>query len=254
MRNLSGVGLVFLAAMAMPFAAGAAELPVKAPPAPPPPPAFSWTGCYIGGDVGGVWANGHMDDELHGMELSTTHSGVVGGPEIGCNYQTGSIVWGIEGNFDWTSLQFTGIGTTVPGVGTLQGSANTDWIADVTGRVGWTAWNQVLLYVKGGGAWVRNNATVTNLTTGASVSETNTNDGWLIGGGVEWAFDPSWSVKVEYNYIGLDTWNMNGGIVFPADTFQLSRNIQELKVGLNWRFNWFNWGGNGYGGYSGTRY
>lgn len=249
MRKMFGVGLVFLAAMTMPLAAGAAELPVKAPPAPPPPPVFSWTGCYIGADLGGAWASGHMNDTLYGMEFSTTRSGVVGGPEVGCNYQTGPIVWGIEGNFDWTSLGFTGIGPTFP-AGTFQGAANTDWIADVTGRVGWAAWNQVLLYVKGGGAWVRNTATVTNLTTGASVSAWNTNDGWLIGGGVEWAFAPSWSVKVEYNYIGLDNWNMNGGLLVPTDTFQMRRNIQEAKVGLNWRFNWFNWGN----GYTGTRY
>jgi outer membrane immunogenic protein len=250
MRKMFGVGLVILAGLTMPVAAGAAELPMKAPPAPPPAPAFSWTGCYIGGDVGGAWATGHMNDNLDGMEFSTSRSGVVGGPEVGCNYQTGSIVWGIEGNFDWTSLRVSGTGVFVPAVGTFDGSANTDWIADVTGRVGWAAWNEVLLYVKGGGAWVRNSATVTNVATGASVSGTDTNDGFLVGGGVEWAFDPNWSVKVEYNYIGLNHFDMNGGFVVPADTFELSRNIQELKVGLNWRFNWFNWGGNN----TGTRY
>ncbi|HTV35948.1 MAG TPA: outer membrane beta-barrel protein [Xanthobacteraceae bacterium] len=253
MRKLFGVGLVILAAMTMPLAAKAAELPMKAPPAPPPPPAFSWTGCYIGGDVGGAWASGHLTDTLDGMNFGTSHSGVIGGPEVGCNYQTGPIVWGIEGNFDWTSIQATGSGFFVPGVGTLQGTANTDWIADVTGRIGWAAWNQVLLYFKGGGAWVRNTVTVTNLTTGASVSGENTNSGWLLGGGIEWAFAPQWSVKFEYDYIGLSNWNMNNNTVMLAgDTFQLSRNIQEAKVGLNWRFNWFNWGGGGY--YGGTRY
>jgi outer membrane immunogenic protein len=62
-----------------------------------------------------------------------------------------------------------------------------------------------LFYGKVGGGWVGNNSfTITNVTTGASIttSNNNTNSGWLVGAGIEWAFAPNWSAKIEYNYLG----------------------------------------------------
>jgi opacity protein-like surface antigen len=79
----------------------------------------------------------------------------------------------------------------------------------------------------------------TNLTTGSSITASNntTNSGWLLGAGIEWAFAPNWSAKVEYNYLGLDdrTFTVPAGSPFlPGDTFtQSNRNIQMVKVGIN---------------------
>jgi outer membrane immunogenic protein len=101
-----------------------------------------------------------------------------------------------------------------------------------------------LFYGKGGVGWVGNDDfTVTNLTTGASItaSNNNTNSGWLVGVGIEWAFAPNWSAKVEYNYLGLDdrTFTVPAGSPFLAgDTFTQSRDIQMVKLGINYRFNW----------------
>src|SRR6516165_1522604 len=104
MRKLSCASLGFLTALLAPVAAGAADMAVKAPPPlPPAPPPFSWTGFYIGGDIGGVWANGSVSDSF-GLSASTSHSGAIGGGVVGFNYQASNIVWGVEGNFDWTSL------------------------------------------------------------------------------------------------------------------------------------------------------
>jgi outer membrane immunogenic protein len=238
---LSVAGVGFLIAMIIPVAAGAADMAVKAPPPPPLPPPFSWTGFYIGGEIGGVWSNGHISDTLDGFDVSTSHDGIIGGGDVGFNYQTGNFVFGVEGNFDWTSLKATGSGVVIPAVGTLQASANTDWITTVAGRFG-LAYNQLLFYGKAGGGWVGNTATVTNLTTGASISASNTRTGWLGGGGIEWAFDPHWSAKVEYDYIGLHSWTFTGPLI-PGDTWTANRNIQKLTVGLNYRF------GLGNGGY-----
>src|SRR5499427_5078419 len=87
--------------------------------------------------------------------------------------------------------------------------------------------------------------TITNLTTGTSItaSNNNTNSGWLVGAGIEWAFAPNWSAKVEYNYLGLDdrTFIVPAGVpgFLPGDTFtQSNRNIQMVKVGVNYLFNW----------------
>jgi len=205
---------------------------VKAPP-PPAPPPFSWTGFYIGADVGGAWANGSLHDSLFGWSESTRHDGVIGGAELGFNYQVNNFVLGLETNFDWTSLNATGPGIFIPTVGTLQGSADTKWITTVAGRFG-VAYNQLLFYGKAGGGWVGNTATITNLTTGASVSASNTRTGWLLGAGLEWAFDPHWSTKIEYDYLGLESRTFTGPVL--GDTFTLSRNIQMLTVGLNYRF------------------
>jgi opacity protein-like surface antigen len=76
-----------------------------------------------------------------------------------------------------------------------------------------------------------------------SASSNNTNSGWLVGAGIEWAFAPNWSAKVEYNYLGLDdrTFIVPAGVpgFLPGDTFtQSNRNIQTVKVGINYLFNW----------------
>ena len=108
-----------------------------------------------------------------------------------------------------------------------------------------------LFYGKAGGGWVgTDDFTINNLTTGTSitVSNNNTNSGWLVGAGIEWAFAPNWSAKVEYNYLGLDdrTFIVPAGVpgFLPGDTFtQSNRNIQMVKVGANYLFKY------GVGGY-----
>jgi outer membrane immunogenic protein len=237
MRKIT-VGLGLLAALMTSQIAGAADMRVKAPPPPPPPPPFSWTGFYIGGDFGGAWANGSVTD-LFGLSASASRSGFIGGGVVGFNYQITNIVWGVEGNFDWTSLSTTGTGVFVPGFGVLQASADTNWVSTLAGRLGVTSQmffgNQSLFYIKGGGAWVRNTATITNLTTGGALSASNTNNGWVIGGGIEWAFGTNWSAKIEYDYLALRSWTFNSVVLFPGDTFSVSRNIQEFKIGINYR-------------------
>ena len=114
------------------------------------------------------------------------------------------------------------------------------------------AWNNALLYGKAGVGWVDNNATVTNLTTGASISASNRNSGWLVGAGVEWALAGNWSAKFEYDFLHLDSLTFGPG-PFLGDTFTTNREIQMLKVGLNYRFGY---GGPAYGGpaYGGPGY
>ena len=117
-------------------------------------------------------------------------------------------------------------------------------------RFGW-AIDHLLLYGKAGGGWVgNNNLTVTNLTTGASftcgtLALTNCGNnagGWLVGGGFEYAFTNNWTLKFEYDYLGLG----NRTFAIPAtapflagDTFvSNNRNVQMVKLGVNYLFNW----------------
>ena len=222
------LGGMALAALSATSPADAADL--YAPPGAYFPPPFSWTGFYVGANLGGGWANGSLNDNFTGASIGTGSSGVVGGGKAGYNYQIGNFVLGAEWDFEGSSLNAT------RSSGVLQASANTNWITTVAGRFGVAA-NNWLYYGKAGGGWVGNSATLTNLATGASVNSSNTNGGWLVGAGVEWAFAPRWSASLEYNYLGLNSWNVNSTVFAPAaDRFSVNRNVQTLMVGVNYRF------------------
>jgi len=194
------------------------------------PPPFNWTGFYVGANLGGGWASSTLHDSFTGVSLGNSSSGVVGGGQLGYNYQTGIFVLGGEWTFDGTSLNASRT------AGSLQGAANTNWITTVAARFGVAA-NNVLYYGKAGGGWANNSATLTNLNNGTQVGSSNTNGGWLLGAGIEYAFMPQWSAKLEYDYLGLNTWNVNSTLFAPnVDQFSVNRNIQTLTVGLNFKF------------------
>ena len=208
----------------------AADLPPAAPPPPrapavyvPAPAPFSWTGFYIGGNLGGGRNHGTIANSIShynwGVNNKTTF---VGGGQVGANYQLNSFVVGVEGDFDWfadnnNSGGGTGIGR-LTGYYTISGSSNGRWLTTVTGRLGY-AFDRVLVYAKGGGAWVgSNNLTLLNVGTGATVAfgNSNTNTGWVVGGGLEYAFFNNWTAKVEYNYVGLNSFNFTVPGTFPC--------------------------------------
>ena len=132
--------------------ASAADLPRKAPAyMPPPPPAFTWTGCYIGGNVGGAWANVEVSDVPTGVTASRSNSGFAGGGQIGCDYQMGAWVVGIRNMFDGTSIR-----ETTPfsdGVFTGSFDSHVRWFDTLTGRVGYLVQPNLLFYAQGGAAW-----------------------------------------------------------------------------------------------------
>ena len=143
---------------------------------PPPAPIFvyNWTGFYVGGNLGGAWASGTLTDSFTGASLSDSKSGFIGGGQVGFNYQITNFVIGAEWDFDGTSLNASRTG------GFVTASANTNWVTTVAARFGVAA-GSWLFYGKAGGGWVNNHATVTNNLTGASLSASNTNSGWLAG-------------------------------------------------------------------------
>ena len=215
----------------------AADLPIKAAPAPVVTPAYNWTGFYVGGNLGGVWSDGSVTDSLTGISLGTNRTGWLGGFQAGANYQFGrNWVVGIEGTWDWTSLDATTGLVPVPGTATfLQGSANTDWVATLAGRVGFAA-NNWLFYAKGGGGWVQNSASLMLQSAGgvllAAANASNTNSGWLLGGGIEYGITPNWTVKVEYNHLELRDWTSTNAV----RTFAFDRNLDMVTAGFNYKF------------------
>ncbi len=193
----------------------------------PPPPVFNWTGFYIGGNLGGGWASGTLSDSFTGASISASKSGFIGGGQLGGNYQIGAFVLGAEWDFDWTSLNGSG---SAAGVSL---SANTNWVTTLAGRFG-VAVNNWLIYGKAGGGWVNNSATLT--AAGGSITGSNTNAGWLAGGGVEYGLTPNWTIKAEYDYLGLNAWTLNPTFIAVGDRFSVNRQINMFTVGFNYKF------------------
>jgi opacity protein-like surface antigen len=201
-------------------------------PAPFLPPPLLWRGFYIGGNIGGAWAIGTLNDNFTGTGFDTDHSGFIGGGQLGFNYQVRNLVLGVEWDFDWTSMSEVRNDVFVPQFGTLRASADTDWITTLAGRVG-LANDRWLAFVKAGGGWVHNSATLTNLTTGAVASTSDTNGGFLVGGGVEYALTGHWTARAEFDYLALSDRTATG---FFGNTFTFQREIEILKIGLNYKF------------------
>ena len=236
------------------MAANAADVPPYAHPDAPPvylPQPFSWTGFYIGPNLGGAWGQRNLTDTHLGLSLSNGNDkgAFIGGGQVGFNYQFGNFVLGIEADFDGVATTNSpGTGVVGPAFGTIQVTSNNRWITTLAARVG-VANDTWLFYGKAGGGWVGSDKfTITNTATGASItgSNTNTNSGWLVGAGIEWALAPNWSVKIEYDYLGLNsqTSTAPAGGFLAGDTFTTSNpNVQMVKVGANYLFKY------GVGGY-----
>jgi outer membrane immunogenic protein len=244
MKRLFVIGAALAANWIVP--ALAADLPVKAPPI-LPVAAWEWTGCYIGVAGGGNWgrtSNFDLAPGLFGLPVTNPFNlsgGLVGGT-LGCNYQTGKVVFGIEGDISWTNKN--GVANEIPPFSTTATlGVRERWIDTLRGRLGYKfgAQDQFLLYVTGGVAAAR----VEGTTCGA-VCDTvaNTMTGWTVGGGGEWAIFPSapvphgWlSVKVEYLYVDLGKQDFLFNPAIPGLT---SKNIAVIdhigRVGLNWHF------------------
>ncbi len=249
MRKLFHATAALSVLLATSMTANAADVyarPYSPPPYVPPAyvaPVFTWTGFYLGGNLGGAWAHRDVTDSLFGVNFNNgNNDGVfIGGGQVGFNWQVNYFVLGFEAEFDGLANNNNTGTVLIPTVGAIQVTANNRWITTVAARFGVTN-GYWLFYGKAGGGWVgTDDFTVTNVTTGASatVSNNNSNSGWLVGAGIEWAFLPNWSAKLEYDFLGLDSrsFTVPAGF-FAGDTFtQSNRNIQMLKVGVNYLFN-----------------
>ncbi|HEY7297869.1 MAG TPA: outer membrane beta-barrel protein [Xanthobacteraceae bacterium] len=221
----------------------AADLGVlKAPPA--APPVFSWTGFYVGGNLGGAWAEHNLTDSLYGAtwETGTGSGAFIGGGQLGFIYQYETLVVGAETEFEGIGNNKNGSGVFIPALGdTIAINSHHRSITALAARLG-VAHDNFLFYAKGGGGWLGNNdLTVVDLTTGASMSLANSKTVFLAGAGLEWAPVNNWTVKAEFELFTLS----NKTVVIPltapllaGDTFTGNRNILVAKVGFNYLFRW----------------
>jgi outer membrane immunogenic protein len=217
----------------------AADLPPAAAPPPrapaaylPPPPLFSWTGFYLGINGGYGFGQSSWTNPTLPPTGNFNTSGFLIGGTLGANYQIGSFVIGLEGDGDWNnangSAACSGISCTT----------QSDWLATVRGRAGF-AWDRVLFYGTGGAAFGDVQAAAGGLPF-ASVTQT----GWTAGAGVEWAFLPNWTAKVEYLYVNLGNISCPptscgfapAGV--PNANTSVSFNENIVRAGINYKFGW----------------
>ena len=206
---------------------------------PPPVPIPSWTGCYVGGNIGGAWSNIDLSG-VSGASFSATSSGFAGGGQIGCDYNNwgpSSWVVGIRNMLDATSLSNRTNISAVPFTGAVD--SRTRWFDTLTARGGYLVTPQVLLYAQGGAAWTNTNITFLD-GSGAQLGQTsNDRTGWTVGAGVEWRFGSQWSVFAEYNFMGFGTQSATftgcgGACVVNANA---KADVQNVLAGVNYKFN-----------------
>jgi outer membrane immunogenic protein len=223
MKRMIFAGLIVLAVGAVAGSAAAADLiPRYSQPyvkAPTYNPVFSWTGFYLGLNGGGGWGRSSWD-RTGNLDLS---GGVIGGT-AGFNWQTGQVVFGVEGDIDWSGV--SGTTTTLCAAGC---ATRNDWLGTVRGRLGY-AFDRFLPYVTGGLA-----AGDIRAATPGFAGASQTNVGWTLGVGVEAVIVGNWSAKAEYLHVGLGNFNcgLACGLVTP-DNVSLQADL--VRGGVNYRF------------------
>jgi len=213
-------------------------------------PIFTWTGCYIGGHVGGGFGRKDFSDTpTHGFVGGTSApqsiqedtSGFLGGGQVGCDYQFAP---------NWlVGIQGSGSGADIKGdvldpffTYAKHFRARTDWLANVTGRIGWT-WDRWMIYGKGGVAWAGDKYDGDEPGFIFYASERRT--GFVVGVGLEWAFWNNWSAFLEYDFYGFGTRTVEYVICGSTCNFNnphtltdIKQDINVVKFGINYRFNW----------------
>lgn len=238
--------LVALVALAAFDVANAADLTPRTPTykAPLAEPAVSWTGFYVGANGGGAWGRrcwtfvgtvpavglpAPLDEGCHDPS-----GGILGG-QLGYNWQTGLIVFGLEAQGDWANLQGRNVSLLpAPPFPPSTNHTRVDSLGLFTGRLGF-AWGSTLLYAKGGAAVVHDKYDFAlNGVVAPPVFASATRWGGSIGGGIEYKFTQNWSGGVEYNYVGLAT----SRLTFPSQPLNaivdINKDLHVVTARINY--------------------
>jgi outer membrane immunogenic protein len=222
-RLLASVAVVVLGGVAVQAADIPRPLPL--PRAPVYVPFFTWTGFYAGINAGYAFGSSSWTDTLLGIGTgSFDANGAMVGGTLGYNWQIGSAVIGVEGDIDWSGVK----GTTTVNCPLGCETKNT-WFGTIRGRLGY-AFDRFMPYFTAGGAFGDVQANTPGLA-----GSSDTKFGWVVGGGLEYAFLSNWSAKIEYLYADLGTMQCpaaNCGLT-PVDV-TLKLNI--VRAGLNFKF------------------
>jgi len=252
----------------------AADLPVQPPISAPPP--FSWTGIYLGGQIGYAWGNDRANvtafvpgtpatPATPGMGVppcaicaipetpgspgspgippiflsdpfSTSPQGVIGGAHIGYNLQINQWVIGLEGTVDGTSIDKTVALGFPVDIASLTDSTRASVQGSIRARAG-IAFDRVLLYATGGAAFTGIQNTYSLAVLNESISKTRA--GWTVGGGIEYAITNNWSVRAEYRYSDFGhyiDYPFVTVVVPDGDTLTVQHHLTENQVQVGFSY------------------
>ena len=238
---LAATGLVALST----GGADAADLSAYRAPL-PAATAYSWTGLYVGANIGYGWGDARYEADVvggGGASQSDQMNGVIGGLQSGYNHQFGNWVLGFESDIQLSAQEG---GSTFPGgfgVATITTDHKLTWFGTSRTRLGFLMTPMMLLYGTAGVAYGQVKEDTVVDAPGPPVFNASFSDvkaGWTAGGGIEAAFGAGWSAKLEYLYMDLGKTEHTFGTValgtIRTETRSTIDNI--VRVGLNYR-----WGG-----------
>jgi outer membrane immunogenic protein len=236
---LASVGAIAIAGSAI-----AADLPHRGPPPVylPPPPIFTWTGLYVGVQVGYAWARDStdfttLDPAAPFFDADTRPQGVIGGAHVGYNLQIAQWVVGLEGTVDGTSLSKS---VSLGGVPALTVNSREEIQGSIRARLG-IAFDRVLLYGTGGAAFtgIKNNYSLGGpFFLDESISKSRA--GWTVGGGIQYAVTDNWSIRAEYRYSDFGRYTDLPFATLasaPAARHHLTEN--QVQGGISYKFTSF---------------
>jgi outer membrane immunogenic protein len=228
-----------------------------------PPPVFNWSGFYAGGHIGSVVQDGQLNGLLAPgfiivpptpqPPVNLSGNGVLGGGQLGYNWQWANWVAGFEADISASHLSKNGpfdFSALFPPifVSTTTGTAQltTDIFTTARARLGYAVGN-LLFFGSGGFAWVREKLSTSGVkttsviivgttTTPFSSSDTSWIGGWSAGGGVDYAFAPNWFVRMEYLHIGVGTKNFTVDPTLSGTPLPVSSHFDIVRFGLNYKF------------------
>lgn len=225
---------------------------------PPRGPAFSWTGCYAGGDIGAAWdsqnvfLSGNAPGNQGSVAGTLSANAFIGGIYAGCNWQFAPAwVLGVEGDISWTQVKDT---TSAPnlffngapvGSGGIDWSHNLDRLGSVRGRIGYAVMPNLLLFGTGGLAWAHSSFDGLDAGSGGcptcrATSLSQTRDGVVWGGGMDWApWRNSWILRLEYlhyEFPGTVSSPVDfGGGAVPVFSWE-KMSVDSVRTGLSYKF------------------
>lgn len=216
----------------------AADLPVRTA-APAPVPVFvasSWTGFYVGANIGYAWADATLRNSAPpgppARTASVDSDGVIGGLQVGYDWQVGSLVLGVVADASLADLNGSVTFVPPPGPG-FTATASIDWMATIRARAGYLLTPSFLAYVHGGVAF----ASVDGSWVGGPWNGRGdkTRVGWVAGGGLEYKWTNNLSVFAEYSYADLGSYSY-ANVGGPAVNFDNDIRVQTVKIGFNYKF------------------
>jgi outer membrane immunogenic protein len=196
---------------------------------------FGWTGFYIGGHIGGGWADvnwANVDFTGTGEGATFNAPGFMGGAQFGYNHQFDKILLSVEATYSGTTLNDGAVSLLDP---TVTYNNNINDVFTLTGRLG-VALDRWLMYAKGG--WASAQVVVSGLNATDSFSFTDRRNGWTIGGGLEYRAWRNISLGVEYGFLDLGSrsYSSTTALGSPVTVTNDAVQVQTVTARLNFHF------------------